>query len=299
MSETVQRRVFLLENQAASRRKGRHVAQHLRLLLEESGYEVVQGDSPQELSLLSPLELVVICGGDGTLNRAAVAVFAAGRPVALVPGGFWNNIWRIYCLPCDARYIHRAIDQAVVGRVPVGRAGEHYFFSNLSLGYKAYAGTRMREAGKRRWGIFTYARPMFRSWLKSPHHRLQVHHDGGVLEINTPLFCAVPDSDDRGPFLRSYYIRRGGRFTFPFQAAAVLYGALLRRSISFPGVGWLRTSHLDIAGETGPLNLDGETYRISPLHLEASFFEPPFFGIRPGRPPRHVIFHRRRGLIEK
>ena len=46
-------------------------------------------------------DLVIVCGGDGTVSSAAVAVMEAGLPMGIMPMGTANDLARTLNIPMD------------------------------------------------------------------------------------------------------------------------------------------------------------------------------------------------------
>jgi len=83
------------------------------------------------------LDLVVVLGGDGTLNEVANALAGTATPVAILPGGEANVFARSMGLPRDPVAAARIV-AATAGsprRVPLGRAGDRWFTANCGVGF--------------------------------------------------------------------------------------------------------------------------------------------------------------------
>jgi diacylglycerol kinase family enzyme len=83
------------------------------------------------------LDLVVVLGGDGTLNEVANALAGTATSVAVLPGGEANVFARSLGLPRDpvaaARIVAAKADSP--HRVPLGRAGDRWFTANCGVGF--------------------------------------------------------------------------------------------------------------------------------------------------------------------
>ena len=90
----------------------------------------------RELAAASDADLVIVHGGDGSINEAVNGIMsrANGRPqVAVIPGGGANVLARALGLPLDAAAAIRQLREAVAaGRhrtIGLGRAADRYFTS--------------------------------------------------------------------------------------------------------------------------------------------------------------------------
>jgi len=119
----------------------------------------------RELAAAAPGELIVVLGGDGSINEVVNGVMSreadAGpgeRPpplIAVIPGGGGNVFARALGLPADAaQAIRRVRDIIAAGRyrtVGLGLAGDRYFTFSAGLGMDAevvYEVERLRASGR-------------------------------------------------------------------------------------------------------------------------------------------------------
>lgn len=102
------------------------------------------------------LDLVVVHGGDGTVNEVTNGLLAGGvRPagpmLAIVPGGSTNVFARAVGIDADpTAATEQILDALITGRQPrtvsVGRAGRRYFTFNAGIGLDADVVRRVEEA---------------------------------------------------------------------------------------------------------------------------------------------------------
>ena len=100
-------------------------------------------------------DLVVVWGGDGTVNGCAAAVAGTGVPLAIIPGGSGNGLARDLMLPFNATH---AFQVAATGRVRSIDAGDLHgslFFNVAGIGFDARIADRLAAPGARR-GLLGY-----------------------------------------------------------------------------------------------------------------------------------------------
>lgn len=109
---------------------GDQLAARIRGILDRHGYtdqwwtetsEEHPGGGPEALKEAATADLVVVCGGDGTVRACAVGTAGTGVPMAIVPCGTGNLLARNLGLPTDAA---TALDRALAGEatsIDVGR----------------------------------------------------------------------------------------------------------------------------------------------------------------------------------
>src|SRR5690606_19750524 len=55
------------------------------------------------------VDVIVVCGGDGTLRTAAAGVLASGKPLGILPMGTANDLARTLGIPTDLAEAARVI----------------------------------------------------------------------------------------------------------------------------------------------------------------------------------------------
>jgi len=88
-------------------------------------------------ALAAGVDLVIVHGGDGTVNEAVQALVGTPTPLAVWPGGTSNVLARELELPGTLDLMARVIVTGAIRRVSVGRAGERYFLLMAGVGLDA------------------------------------------------------------------------------------------------------------------------------------------------------------------
>jgi diacylglycerol kinase family enzyme len=131
--------------------------------------------------------VLVVAGGDGTINCAAQAAVAHDCPLGVIAQGTFNLFARQLGLPLDAAQATRALLRAAPEPVQVGWANQRVFLVNASLGlYPKLLADRevaKQKLGRRRWIAMLAALKSMLEW-----HRqltLDVEIDGEVRQLRT------------------------------------------------------------------------------------------------------------------
>lgn len=103
------------------------------------------------------VDLVVIAGGDGSLNAAASALIDNALPLGILPGGTANDLARTLGLPLDMVEAAKVIAAGRIKRIDVGEVNGKPYFNVASLGMSAKLADRLSRETKRRWGRLAYA----------------------------------------------------------------------------------------------------------------------------------------------
>jgi len=117
-------------------------------------------------------DLVVVLGGDGTLNEAANGLAGSDTALATLPGGSTNVFARILGLPDDsvdaAGVLLEAIDAGSITRIGLGAVEGRYFLFHCGIGFDAAVVEQVERRGPwKRWAghpLFVYS--AVDTWLR-------------------------------------------------------------------------------------------------------------------------------------
>jgi diacylglycerol kinase family enzyme len=135
-------------------------------------------------------ELVVVLGGDGTLNEAANGLAGTATALAPLPGGSTNVFARTIGLPDDPIEATGALLDALarksIKRVGLGVVNGRYFLFHVGIGFDAAVVEQVERRGHlKRWAshpLFVYA--AFDTALRHydrTRPRMAVHHENGAI----------------------------------------------------------------------------------------------------------------------
>jgi YegS/Rv2252/BmrU family lipid kinase len=146
------------------------------------------------------VDLVVLGGGDGTMNAAAAALLDTQIPFAVLPLGTANDLARVLGIPPDPVAAARVVLAGGRNRIDLGRANDHLFFNIATIGLSARLARAMDRQTKKRFGAFAYALtaarvglgPPFRARIRTAGQRLDLdaiqvavgngrYHGGGIV----------------------------------------------------------------------------------------------------------------------
>lgn len=115
-----------------------------RLLLEGIAEEIsvsptkARGDAKETAARLKPgeFDLVIGCGGDGTINEIIHGLMTGGcgAPLAILAAGTSNDFAYSMHLPQEPDEFCRMVEQGCLRMVDVGLANGHYFINVASFG---------------------------------------------------------------------------------------------------------------------------------------------------------------------
>jgi diacylglycerol kinase (ATP) len=234
------------------------------------------GQLAREL-ISSPPDLLVICGGDGTINEVASQITDPPFPVAIVPAGTANVIARELRLPRDPlralriglKRVQRKIDLGLLGPGPRRR-----FLFVAGIGFDAYVVSQVNEKLKSKVGIAAYAFAVVRCLQSYSFPEFQVVTEGRTYTATSCivangrryggglLFCPDADMCD-GSF--DILVLQGRR---RLALAWFLLKAWLQMPEKNESIHRFRTDALRIEGPSGVyVQADGELVGGLPLEV--------------------------------
>ncbi len=132
--------------------------------LKQLGFTLVEESTEQIENLTTILrqyqnqvDLVIIGGGDGTLNAAIEGLVEVQLPLGILPLGTANDLARTLGLPTDVKAACQVIAAGCQDKIDLGWVNEKYFFNVASLGLSVQITRKLNKQMKQRWGIFAYA----------------------------------------------------------------------------------------------------------------------------------------------
>ena len=134
-------------------------------------------------SYAGKVELVIVGGGDGTLNLAAEALVETQMPLGILPLGTANDLARTLNIPTDLTRACDIIARGNLRRIDLGMVNQKYFLNVASVGLSVQVTQELTREVKGRWGIFAYlftalkvlfrARP-FAAEIRTPDQTLSI-----------------------------------------------------------------------------------------------------------------------------
>jgi YegS/Rv2252/BmrU family lipid kinase len=102
-------------------------------------------------------DIIVVGGGDGTLNAAAAGIARLKRPLGVLPLGTANDLARTLEIPADLDAAMRIIAGGKIRSIDVGLVNDVMFFNVASVGLSTQLSRALTADIKRRFGKLGYA----------------------------------------------------------------------------------------------------------------------------------------------
>jgi len=185
---SARRRALLIVNPKA--RNGGTPPDALRAALTEGGLDLVEPapDTPCAEAIAAEAgraELVILGGGDGTMNAAAPALVATGLPLAILPLGTANDLARSLGIPLDPVAAARLAASEEARPVDLGWVNGHYYFNVASVGFSAELAGDLTAESKKKWGTLGYGIAAIRVLRRVRPIAVTIEHDGTVEKVTT------------------------------------------------------------------------------------------------------------------
>ncbi|WP_020187006.1 lipid kinase [Methylopila sp. 73B] len=178
------RRALLIVN--AKSRTGQDARDHAVETLRSVGITPIplSADSRDELSpaiaaRAGDAEMILVAGGDGTLNAAAKGVHAAQKPLGVLPTGTANDLARTLGVPPELDAAIRIVAEGRTRRIDLGQVNDELFFNVASLGLSVDLAEELTSDLKRRFGRLGYAVAAVRALGRAKPFRVTIESGAG------------------------------------------------------------------------------------------------------------------------
>ena len=167
-------------------------------VLRDAGFALAEAPCARAVDL-SPLireharsiDLVVLGGGDGTLNAALPGLLDTSLPLGILPLGTANDLARTLDLPSDPAEAAGIIAAGRRRRVDVGEVNGHPFFNVASIGFGVDLTRALTGDAKKRWGVLGYAVAGLRTLQRMKSFTVRIEQDGRVLHQGRTVHLAI------------------------------------------------------------------------------------------------------------
>ena len=141
-------------------------------------------------------DIVVACGGDGTINEVATALVDTEIKLGIIPIGSGNGLASNLKIPKNTTKAIKAIKAAETTKIDVGSVNGTYFFSNTGFGFDADV-IKNYEASERRT-LSYYIKASLASFKNYNKNKELVVKINGVNEVINPFLIFISNSNELG-----------------------------------------------------------------------------------------------------
>ena len=277
----MERRVLILYNPKAGKGRIRRKMDAIEEVFFTAGYTPVPkmlrfGENPFD-GLDGEYELVVICGGDGTINYVVNAMKTRGLDylLAIIPAGTANDFAGAIGMHSNPVKAARQIVEGQQDRVDCGRVNGLYFINIFSFGMFTTTSQHTPEHLKQHIGKAAYIIEGSKELHNREYIPLHIVHDGGEMDINSVITLIFNgETAGRFPLARNASIRDGLLDFVALRKCGNLEGLLSVTKYLLNGkenddVIHITSSKFEITSPLSPLtDMDGQPSAEFPLTIE-------------------------------
>ncbi|MEG4317657.1 MULTISPECIES: lipid kinase [unclassified Microcoleus] len=272
------KKALLLVNQHS--RKGQNLLSQATEKLQALGFELIveSTDRADEISetirrYQNQVELVIIGGGDGTLNCAIEGLIDTKLPLGILPMGTANDLARTLAIPTDLSAACQVIASGKVRLIDLGWVNGQHFFNVASLGLSVQITQRLTKDVKQRWGVFAYAFTALQTIWESRPFRAEIKVNNQSFYVKT-IQIAIGNGRYYGGGMKvaedaTIDDRRLDLYSLETQhwseIIALLPAMRQGNHSSWPNVRALHAQEIEInTSQRRPINTDGEITTHTP-----------------------------------
>jgi len=243
--------------------------------------EIYWVEPPKLLSVIEDLkesgvDIIVVGGGDGTINGAANALVGTDVALGVLPLGTFNHFARDLGMPLPLEEAIRALAKGTVQSIDVGEVNGRVFVNNASIGIYTYA-VRRRDIYRQQLGLGKLAAmgyALLGALWRLPVMRIWLQINGRREFMKTPFIFVGNNRYEAEPFaflrrqslseglLSVFYTRKMRRWTL----FKIVFQTLLGRMQKAPELEkfWTEEVRIEINRKRLKLVMDGEVVPVQP-----------------------------------
>ncbi|MBI1910428.1 MAG: diacylglycerol kinase family lipid kinase [Deltaproteobacteria bacterium] len=216
-------------------------------------------------------EIIVACGGDGTIHESATPLVGTGATLGIIPLGSGNALARVLGIPRNIRSAVEMIKDGNARSIDVGVICDRYFFSTAGIGFEAHLSKKYNESSviRRIRGLAPYMPLGLVEFFRYAPKEVEIVTEGFSERI-TPFLLTAANIEQYG----------GGAFISPgakpddglldlclvpkiniFKALNLAYRLFTKKVNNFDGFRCIRTDRAQIKGlGRSVVQADGEHF---------------------------------------
>lgn len=156
-------------------------------LLRNAGTEIIVKTLDDTVTIAQLIEehhqeiqLVIIGGGDGTINSALDALHRFNLRLAILPLGTANDLARSLGIPADIGSAFNIIYENNHRKINLGVVNDRYFLNVAHIGLGVKVTKELTPDLKKKWGVFSYLKAVFSAFKSNKSFKLTIKKDHEV-----------------------------------------------------------------------------------------------------------------------
>lgn len=221
-------------------------------------------------------QLLIVYGGDGTINQALEEAVRWRVPIAVLPGGTVNVLARELRIPLTLERALEVVVRGKLSRIHLGKANHTYFHLMAGIGPDGFLISQVNKRLKEVFSAASYWITGLTQFRKYPLHPFELNLDG---EAYRATFAVIGNA-------RSY----GGQLLITPQASVYencfdvclftanrrlrfvnyLLAALRGNHIGYPDVIYRKVRNVQVSGDDSiPVQMDGDVMGHIPMEFSS------------------------------
>ncbi len=147
-------------------------------------------------SINQKADIVVACGGDGTINEVASTLVETNIPLGIIPVGSGNGLASNLGIPRNIKKAIAIIKKNTQTRIDVGCVNDRYFFSNTGFGFSASVIENYENSQKRT--IYHYLKATLKAFKAFSNRKESAIEIEGVGTFVNPFLIFISNSNELG-----------------------------------------------------------------------------------------------------
>ena len=234
-------------------------------------------------SIQQKADIIVACGGDGTINEVASTLVGTTIPLGIIPTGSGNGLASNLNIPKNIKKALSIIKNKNCTLIDVGCINQRYFFSNTGFGFTAKVIENYEVLQKRTF--WYYVNASFKSFQEFPKKGEVIISIDDKIDMVNPFLIFVSNSNVMGynVSLTPKALLKDGLLDVLIvpkisKFKMLLFGIcmLIKKTEWLKEVKHYQTTELKLARKNGAFfesQIDGETLKIKEHNLSISVKE--------------------------
>ncbi|MEK2690846.1 YegS/Rv2252/BmrU family lipid kinase [Bdellovibrio sp. GT3] len=169
-------------------RQGNQLDTEIKNWLKDQGFNVLNSSfDPHKEKLIDVIAkfsgqkpVVLIGGGDGSVNEALPALMKFEMPLLLIPLGTANNLARSLEIPTDYKKALALLVEGQTKRIDVGVANDIPFVNVIGMGLSTQVNRVVRSDLKKLLGVFAFVLTAFKVGARMSPFKIRIDCEGEV-----------------------------------------------------------------------------------------------------------------------
>ena len=170
--------------------------------LDQFCFEIKETQKPKHAteltnaSIIEGADIIVACGGDGTVNEIASCLVGSSVKLGVVPMGSGNGFAATLKIPKSIIGALNIIKESNNTQIDVGEINKNYFFSNTGIGFDANVIKNYSKTSQRK--LTSYLKAFLLTFFNNPaSHTLKITTESQSMKLK-PFMVFASNSNEMG-----------------------------------------------------------------------------------------------------